>query len=53
MINQKTFNNFPEWFKPFSIGFDIIDLMEVLKKYDIPQKTSLACIRFYCGRPLK
>lgn len=32
---------------PFKIGFDILDLIDILKKYNIPQKQALAVIRFY------
>lgn len=47
---QKRFTDFPEYMKPFNIGFDILDLIEILKKYEISQKTGNAVINFYCGR---
>lgn len=43
---------FPEQLKLFEIGFDVLDLIDILKKYDVPQKTAKATINFYCGRPL-
>ena len=46
------FSEFPEWIRPFNIGFDILDLIDILKKYDVPPKIAVACIRFYCGRKL-
>lgn len=42
--------DFPEWFKPFKIGFEFLDLIDILKKYDVPMKTARACIRFYAGK---
>lgn len=44
--------SFPECLKPFSVGFDILDLIDILRKYNVQQKTSIACIKFYCGLPL-
>lgn len=51
-MNNKKFTDFPEWFKPFKIGFDVLDLIDIINKYNIPQKTAKALINFYCGRPL-
>jgi len=51
-LKQKTLKDFSNDLKPFNVGFDILDLINILKKYNISQKTSKACIRFYCGLPL-
>lgn len=50
MNKQKTLKDFPEWFKPFDIGFDILDLVDILKYYYVPMKTVRACIKFYSGK---
>jgi len=49
-IKQKKLTELPEYMKPFSVGFDILDLIEILKKYNISQKTGNAVINFYYGR---
>lgn len=43
-------SGFPEQLKLFSVGFDILDLINVLKKYNVGCLSSLACIRFYSGK---
>jgi len=52
LTDQKTLKDFPNDLKPLSIGFDILDLIDILRKYNVPQKTSKAYIRFYYGLPL-
>jgi len=51
MKKQKQLS-FPERLKLFSVDFDILDLIDILKHYDVPTKTSQACIRFYAGKKL-
>jgi len=41
-----------EQLKLFNVDFDILDLIDILKKYDVPQKYAIAYIRFYAGLPL-
>lgn len=51
-MTQKELKDFPDYIKPFSVGFDILDLIDILKKYNVSQKTSKAVINFYCGRKI-
>lgn len=39
-----------ELLKPFSIGFDILDLKDILKQYEIKPILANAVIRFYAGK---
>lgn len=42
--------DFPEQLKLFSIGFDVLDLIDILKKYDVNSLVANTCIRFYSGK---
>lgn len=37
---------------PFKIDYEILFLIDILKDYNISQKTSKAIINFYCGKKI-
>lgn len=38
--------------KPFVIGFDILDLIDIIKKYNVNEKTGIFLIKFYSGESI-
>lgn len=37
---------------PFKIDEDILDLIDILKKFNVNQVSAISCIKFYSGVPL-